>query len=58
MAEIERAATAVRDREKDKRMDLSVMAQSYLVHLKRRTVKVYEQVAFAASKSTSDPSSV
>lgn len=42
VTEIEHAAIAVRDREKTNRMDLSVMAQSYLVHLKKRPTKTYE----------------
>ena len=33
---MERLATAVRDREKEKRQDLSVMAQSYIVLLTKR----------------------
>ncbi|KAI6227390.1 Tho2 domain-containing protein [Aphelenchoides fujianensis] len=37
LPELEAAVTAVRDREKEKRPDLSLMAQSYLVVLKKRS---------------------
>lgn len=46
LSELEAAVTAVRDREKDKRQDVSLMAQSYLVILKTRNVRLWEPDEF------------
>ncbi|KAI6218881.1 THO complex subunit 2 [Aphelenchoides besseyi] len=54
--DMEKAATGVRDREKEKRQDLSVMAQSYLVLLKKRNVKLYELSDFPSSTTTTPKS--
>lgn len=52
MKTIEKSIITLRDNEKGKRLDLNLLASSYLVQLTKRTVRVFEPRDYFNSKVT------